>query len=134
MSTRRSPAPASKLDEIKARWATVAEEPWKCTAGGAVLDALDRRIALLDGEAVEHPYLRAETAKAIAAAPDDVAWLVGEVERLREALEDLHTEAQSVASDYDCDVNVAGDWNDFGHAIDAAGRALAGPPGAKEGA
>ena len=79
-----------KLQEIEARWAIIAEEPWKCTSGGAVLDAQDRRIALLDGSenGIDHPYLLRETAKAIAAGPDDVAWLVGEVERLTASLRD----------------------------------------------
>lgn len=88
----------TKLDEIKARWAKATPGPWKAatnTLGGGVVDALVYQEGRLEAVVCETPasnvrYTKPEeraqnerNAEAIAAAPTDVACLVGEVERLR---------------------------------------------------
>jgi len=73
---------SDRLDEIRARWAAATPGPWEarvheglwaiCHPHGWIMDGCDS-IPRGDGP----------DAVAIAAAPEDVAWLVGEVERLR---------------------------------------------------
>ncbi len=77
-----------RLEEIRARWAAVkSKAPWHVDeTGAAVLSADGSTVAThsVDGWwAGSGPQLQPEDATAIAAAPDDVAWLIAEIERLR---------------------------------------------------
>jgi len=86
----------SRLNEIKQRWAAATDGPWRAqtTTGKFGSVAADADTGCDDAENVDayEGHLVAESCTpanrtAIAAAPDDVAWLVVEVERLRALVE-----------------------------------------------
>jgi hypothetical protein len=77
-----------RLEEIRARWKAVrSATPWHTDETGAAVVAADGTTVAthsVDGWwAGSGPQLHPEDAAAIAAAPEDVAWLVAEIERLR---------------------------------------------------
>jgi len=80
---------SDRLTEIRARWAAVSPTPWRVddeSEGRAVLAADGSTVAThsIDGWwAGGGPQLKPEDARAIAHAPDDVAWLLAELERAR---------------------------------------------------
>lgn len=80
---------ADRLSDIRARWAALASPaPWQVDeTGAAVLSATGATVAThsVDGWwAGTGPQLAPEDAAAIAHAPEDVAFLLREIERLSE--------------------------------------------------
>jgi len=80
---------SDRLEEIRARWEAVkSEKPWRTDDTGAAVVAADGSTVAthsVDGWwAGSGPQLHPEDAAAIAAAPADVAWLLGEIVRLRQ--------------------------------------------------
>lgn len=81
---------SDRLAQIRRRWEHVASPtPWRVdpdSGGGVVLAADGTTVAThsVDGWwAGSGPQLQPEDAEAIAHAPEDVAWLIAEIERLR---------------------------------------------------
>jgi hypothetical protein len=65
----------SRLEEIKARWAVVKrDKPWT--------PCLTELLCYFDDEGEPRVWDWDTTGRAIAASPEDIAWLVAEVERL----------------------------------------------------
>ncbi|MEM9193005.1 MAG: hypothetical protein AAGF12_27775 [Myxococcota bacterium] len=79
---------SSRIDEIRARWARVSPTPWRLDDEGVgVLAADGSTVAThsIDGWwAGAGPNLKADDAVAIADAPNDVAYLLSEIDRLRQ--------------------------------------------------
>lgn len=92
--------PKVRLAEIRERWAKATAGPWrvgddygKSHWRGRVM--ADDPNAIMPGtRLVAHCYYpggEGESAEAIAAAPDDIAWLISEVERLSTAEQDAYS-------------------------------------------
>ena len=86
--------PMTRLDEIRARLGQATPGPW-LQGNGFVLASNAKVVASLIN--CDGPKL--DNAAFVAHAPADIAWLVGEVERLREAHRALLAAAEGVLAD-----------------------------------
>ena len=96
----------SKLAEIKARWALGAPGPWMMHRDEVLSQAVRITVPVVAGGAFERYFVVArvedggeDDASKIAAAPDDVAWLLGRVEELEKAEQENMQKAVQVAHD-----------------------------------
>lgn len=77
-----------RVPEIEARWAHTSPVPWQARPHEMRRNCATVRTTDEHGTFVAQ-YLTPEDAEAVAHAPEDLAWLIGEVARLRRYILDL---------------------------------------------